>query len=273
MAENSKIEWTNHTVNLWWGCSKVHAGCDNCYALDTSKRLLGRDIWGDENPRRKVKTAFQDLKKFDKAAKANGYPAVVFVGSMMDIFEKEKPIIDHNGDKVYTDLLQSQEATTETLRQDLFKEISLGKYDNLIFLFLTKRPSNIKKYIPKDWNTNCPKNVWFGTSVSDQRTADTLIPQLAKYSPLKSNKFLSVEPQLGEISIISTHSIQRINWIIQGGESGNNKRPFNLEWAYKMQKDCKALSIPYFFKQIDKVQQPPDDLQKELPQGFPILTL
>ena len=38
MAQNSKIEWTHHTGNLWWGCTKVHEGCDNCYAETLAKR-------------------------------------------------------------------------------------------------------------------------------------------------------------------------------------------------------------------------------------------
>ena len=46
MAQNSKIEWTDNTVNLWWGCTKVHAGCDNCYAETLSHRF-GNDIWGE----------------------------------------------------------------------------------------------------------------------------------------------------------------------------------------------------------------------------------
>ena len=29
MAENTKIEWCDHTVNLWHGCAKVHPGCKN----------------------------------------------------------------------------------------------------------------------------------------------------------------------------------------------------------------------------------------------------
>ena len=52
MAENSKIEWTHHTANLWWGCTKVHAGCDNCYAETLSKRY-GKDVWGKDKSRRK----------------------------------------------------------------------------------------------------------------------------------------------------------------------------------------------------------------------------
>lgn len=31
MAENSAIEWTDHTFNPWEGCQKVGPGCDHCY--------------------------------------------------------------------------------------------------------------------------------------------------------------------------------------------------------------------------------------------------
>lgn len=32
MSENSKIQWTDDTYNPWRGCTKVSAGCKNCYA-------------------------------------------------------------------------------------------------------------------------------------------------------------------------------------------------------------------------------------------------
>jgi len=68
MAQNSKIEWTHHTVNLWWGCTKVHEGCDNCYAEALSNRF-GENVWGNDQPRREVKSAFKDLNKYQKLAK------------------------------------------------------------------------------------------------------------------------------------------------------------------------------------------------------------
>lgn len=52
-----------------------------------------------------------------------------------------------------------------------------------------------------------------------------------------------------------------IDWVIQGGESGHHKRPFDLQWAYSMKAQCEAAGVPYFFKQIDKVQAIPEDLQ------------
>jgi protein gp37 len=254
MGKDSKIEWTDHTVNLWWGCDEVHAGCDNCYAKVLSHRYLN-DLWGKEKGRKRIISAFKDLNKYQKLAKAANTFHRVFMGSMHDIFEKSMKLInpvDH-----YTE--------TDDLRQELFTRINAGFYQNLILLFLTKRPSNIAKMVPAGWINEAPRNIMFGTSVSDQMTFDTLVPQLLK--TVNGKLFLSIEPQLGPIStsgLITKFKhlggAHRINWIIQGGESGHHKRPFDIEWARSMKSQCDALDIPYFFKQIDKIQEIPEDL-------------
>lgn len=259
MAKNSKIEWTNHTANLWHGCTKVHEGCDNCYAETLSKRW-GNDIWGNDKPRKEIKSVWSDLAKYQKLAAQAGEEHKVFVGSMMDIFEKPMPLIDSKGNKVFVDVptdtgMRRMYVTTDVLREQLFDEISWGHYPNLMFLFLTKRPSNINKYIPSSWKDTPPANVMFGTSPVNQQTAYILINQLIK---VKGKRFLSVEPQLESISLL--HWLPKIDWVIQGGESGHHKRPFNLEWAYDLKDQCKSANIPYFFKQIDKVKPIPEDL-------------
>lgn len=245
MAENSKIEWTNHTANLWWGCTKVHEGCDNCYALTFSKRV-GNDIWGDYKPRRLIMDVLPKLKKFQKQAEEANEIHRVFVGSMMDIFEKSKDdVVDHKGNPI--------EGSTGFARDKFFNEI-IPECPNLMFLLLTKRPSNINKMIPESWKTNPPKNVMFGTSPVNTKTAKTLISQLQK---VNGYRFLSVEPQLENISEID---LTGIDWVIQGGESGHTKRPFNPDWGRTLRDICAERNVPFFFKQIDKVQVIPDDL-------------
>lgn len=52
MAENSSIEWTSHTFNPWRGCTKVSAGCANCYAETLSGRNPGTlGVWGPNGTR------------------------------------------------------------------------------------------------------------------------------------------------------------------------------------------------------------------------------
>lgn len=247
MAQNSKIEWTHHTANLWHGCTKVHEGCDNCYAETLAKRW-GNDIWGNDKPRKEIKSFFNDLDKYQKLAKEANEIHRVFVGSMMDIFEKPMPLVNAKGEP-------NTNEDTGNLRFQFFYRIDRGDYPNLMFLLLTKRPSNINKMIFESWKTEPPKNVMFGTSPVNQQTFDTLTRHLLEVNGLR---FLSVEPQLDKIEL---NDLKGIDWIIQGGESGHHKRPFNLEWARKMKAECSILNIPYFFKQIDKIQEIPIDLQ------------
>lgn len=256
MAQNSKIEWTHHTANIWHGCAKVHEGCTNCYAEKLAERF-GNDIWGLDKPRKEIKSFFKDLDKYQKLAQAAGEMHRVFVGSMMDIFEKPMPLIDSKGE-------QYMRINTGVKREEFFANISLGMYPNLMFLMLTKRPSNINKYIPAEWLSNPPTNVMFGTSISTQQNADTLIPQLLK---VKGQRFLSVEPQLDSINIQGFLFNGGIDWVIQGGESGAGRRPFITGWAYYLKSQCEQGGVPYFFKQIDKVQAIPDDLMvREFPK-------
>ena len=294
MGKDTKIEWCDHTINLWWGCTKVHTGCDNCYAENTAHRW-GNDVWGNDKPRKEIKKAFPMLAKLNKEAKEQGVKQTVFIGSMMDIFEKPMPLIGSNGDKI-TELGSGgyRELKTANLRDRLFDKINNQEFENLIFLFLTKRPPNIAKFIPEKWKENPPKNVWFGTSISNQKTADDLVFSLMKNAPAKAKRFLSIEPQIDSISLTNIklpnehilnaltgnisfpygqckeYESQKINWIIQGGESGNKKRPFKTEWAYLLKTQCARAGIPYFFKQIDKIKKIPPDLNiQERPKDFP----
>lgn len=253
MALNSKIEWTHHTANLWWGCTEVHEGCDNCYARTLAHRYGTK--WGDKEPRKKLKKALSQFQGMQYAAEALGTVHRVFVGSMMDIFEKPQPMVDYE-DKPLRN-------STGDLRELFFNEI-VPACPNLLFLLLTKRPSNINKMIPKEWLLNPPKNVMFGASVVNPETAKTVHRQLAW---VNGKKFYSVEPQLEFIDFSTGQGpfgpkglLTGIDWLIQGGESGPKRRPFNTDWARHTRDVCARYDVPYFFKQIDKVQPIPDDL-------------
>lgn len=262
MSTNTKIEWCEHTDNLWHGCTKVHAGCDHCYAETLSNRL-GRDIWGPDKPRMIVQSVWADLDKQQKTAAAAGELHRVFVGSMMDIFEKPMPVINSKGELMryqanihHHDLFNrpmptqviTDEMHTGFLRQLLFNNIDAKKYENLIFLFLTKRPSNIPKYIPPKWMNDPPQNVMFGISISDQETANVLIPQLLK---VKGKKFLSIEPLLAPVEIdgFDHPPIKEIDWVIVGGESGHHARPMHPDWVRNIRNACWNAQVPFFFKQ------------------------
>jgi protein gp37 len=258
----TKIEWTSplrsdgtpmpgYTANLWWGCAKIHRGCDFCYAETLSNRW-GNDIWGVDKPRKVIKSVWKDLEKYQKLAKEKGEVHSVFVGSMMDIFEKPMPMINSKGEEV---------ATNTGYVRDIFFNSIVPNSPNLMFLLLTKRPSNINKYIPEEWKLNPPENVMFGTSPVDQPTSETLINHLKK---VNGKLFLSVEPQLAHIEFGDL--LDGISWVINGGESGHGRRPFSTDWARSIRDECQNAGVPFFFKQIDKVLPIPDDLMvREFP--------
>jgi len=252
MAVDSKIEWTNHTANLWWGCTNVHEGCDNCYAEKWANRYGVK--WGNDAGRREIKSVWGSLLGMQAKAYAAREIHRVFVGSMMDIFEKPMQVVNTDG--------QSMTYQTDALRHRFFEEI-VPYSPNLMFLLLTKRPSNINKYIPDTWKNNPPSNVVFGASIVNSKTALDVHRQL---SQVNGKRFYSVEPQLEFIDFSQNGLLDGIDWLIQGGESGPGKRPFDTDWARHTRDVCAGTSTPYFFKQVDKVQAVPDDL---LIRNFP----
>lgn len=267
MAKNSKIEWTDHTANLWWGCQKVHSGCDHCYAEALDNRWSGNH-WGPKTTRRPIKGVWTDLARFQKEASESGTTARVFVGSMMDIFEKPMPLDDGNGG-------QMSGSDTGHLRSMLFQQIGSGLYPNLIFLFLTKRPGNILKMIPDRWRYAPPKNIMYGTSIVDQETAERMVPELLQ---VPGKHFLSMEPLLGPVNLrqlkrmtgtgqktlnsltgiehfddidTSKHNTWagKVDWVIVGGESGHHARPMHPDWVRSILTQCTRAETPFFFKQ------------------------
>lgn len=254
--KDSKIEWCDHTANLWWGCVGVHRGCDNCYA----ERIAGLAgvRWGHNTQRLEQPKVWHRLIDFNKIAQKERKVQKVFVGSMMDIFEKPMSVVGHDG------ILR--EYKTDYLRDILFEEF-IPQNKGIMFLLLTKRPGLINRSIPASWLDSPPDNVMFGASVVDEASAYQVA---TAFEVVNGRKFLSVEPQLEALDFSIGgpfgNFIKSVDWVIQGGESGPKRRPFDLAWADKMREACREAGVPYFFKQIDKVTPVPDSMMvREFP--------
>lgn len=270
MTINTHISWVAHTCNLWHGCVEMpfggstHPGCQHCYAKNQSKRY-GKDIWGSSKPRWEIKGAWKMLNDIQKIAKETGEKQTVFVGSMMDIFEKPIPLIDNKGNLV-------PNKTTKDLR-DRFFEI-IPDYPELIFLLLTKRITNVLKYVPAGWLTGFPENVMTGYSVSDQETLEFCAPHI-DYLAGYTKTFLSVEPMTGYVDLIAftaTKNNYKPDWIIIGGESQAGCRPMEDKWAKLLISQCEHLGIPAFFKQMGGFPDKRDRI-KEWPKEFQVQQL
>lgn len=213
MAENSKIEWTDHTFNPWMGCTKVSPACANCYAERDMDHRYGKVAWGPKGTRVITSDAnWQKPKQWDRQAENLGIRYRVFCASLADVFEDwQGPILSSGKSPVilskdYRASTGSDRLTMEYVRLRLFSLIDATP--NLDWLLLTKRPENIRKMWvhPSDTSdfellTRKRYNVWLGTSVENQEYADKRIPELLKCRDLSPVLFLSCEPLLGPVDL------------------------------------------------------------------------
>lgn len=279
MAENSKIEWTHHTINFWWGCAKVSPACANCYAEGQADRFQG-GLWGPDRARRvRIEAAAKEAMRYQRRAFKEGTSFRIFSNSMSDFFEDRR------------DLDQPRMEALDVIR----------KTPNLHWLILTKRPEKIRELLNRvhtmiqadlivnsrtrfsdlrswiyDWleNGNAPANVWLGTTVEDQEHADQRIPALLEVPA--AIRFLSCEPLLGPVNLhrvrdpnpaikipgreitfdalsrkggIALHDGVGLDWVICGGESGLRARPMHPGWVQDLRDQCEESNVPFLFKQ------------------------
>lgn len=212
MANASSIEWTEATWNPVTGCTKVSAGCKNCYAERMAKRLKAMGL---DQYRNGFKVTLQP--------QALGLPytwkkpRTIFVNSMSDLFHKNVPT---------------------RFIQDVFEVMKNCPHH--VFQVLTKRPERVAELADGlPW----PSNVWMGTSVEDDRVLDRIV----KLQSVPANiRFLSLEPLLGPLPNLP---LDGIDWVIVGGESGPKSRPMHEEWVIDIRDQCASASVAFFFKQ------------------------
>lgn len=267
MAQDSKIEWTHHTFNPWWGCAKVSAGCKNCYA-DTFASRYGHNIWGVNADRRFFGDKhWNEPLKWNANARTAGERHRVFCASMADVFEDREDL---------------HPARLRLLRL-------IHDTPHLDWLLLTKRPENIVPALMAalslfeaededpanvgvgfhDWltrwvhhldgSTDYPANVWLGTSVESQLLAYERIPHLL--AAPAAVRFLSCEPLIGAVDLTKVyrdemdkaHGVNAlcsgIDWVIVGGESGPRARSMRGDWARALRDQCQEHDVAFHFKQ------------------------
>jgi protein gp37 len=216
------IEWTDYTFNPWRGCTKVSPGCQHCYAEVLSVRNpKGLGKWGSEGERVVASESYwKQPITWNRKARAEGVRRKVFCASLADVFEDREELAKP--------------------RQQLFELIADTKH-SLDWLLLTKRPEEALKFSPV---VGALPNLWLGVSVEDQQRADERIPLLRNIPA--AVRFLSCEPLLGDMVL----SLDNIDWVIVGGESGPNARPCRIGWIGSLVRQCKDAGAAVFVKQL-----------------------
>lgn len=251
MGANSNIEWTDRTWNPITGCTRVSAGCDNCYAVTMTKRLeamgqtekygglvnLGK---GHFNGTVKChENALLDPLKWRK-------PQKVFVNSMSDVFHKDVPF--EFIFKIFAVMALCPQHTFQVLTKRPERMAEYFAYLRCLAMSRAVDPSVTEAIqdriddnpISLEWPL---PNVWLGTSVEDRRVIHR-IDELRKEPA--AVRFLSLEPLIGDLGTIN---LEGIHWVIVGGESGTNARPMHPDWARSLRDQCQAAGVPFFFKQ------------------------
>lgn len=279
MATN--IEWTDESWNPVIGCTKVSAGCENCYAMKRAYQMTRNPktipVYGHSESDEAIARCV-GLLKYNWTGIVRCLPErleipfhwlkprMVFVNSMSDLFHEKVPF--DFIDRIYA---------------------VMAANPRHIFQVLTKRPKRMKDYlndIRSDYIYRLGqeiaikklgghpgseiafpfKNIWHGVSVEDQKSADVRIPLLLD-TP-SAIRFVSYEPALVPINLrnikgrvgwsgpddtwfdaIHSHAPTRLDWVIAGGESGTFARPSHPDWFRRVRDDCAACGVPFFFKQ------------------------
>lgn len=228
MGKTSQIQWTDATWNVAVGCRKVDADCKFCYMYRDSMngtRYKPREV-------RRTTSVFNLPLKLKE-------PSKIFTSSLTDFFIEE---IDSYRDECWEIIRKCPQHT---------------------FQILTKRPERIDECLPADYgNIDLYRNVWLGTSIGSEKSMHrgVALAQAAGVKPQRV-KFLSLEPLYGPIDLIwespTGHRFWNgaINWVIVGGESGNDVgpyryRPCKIEWIEKIIANCREMGIPIFVKQL-----------------------
>ncbi len=235
MGEISPIQWTDATWNIARGCTKVDEDCKYCY--------MYRDSMDNTryNPLEvvKTKTVFDmPLRYKETVSKAWPGRPMLFTCSLTDFFHEAIDGYRHEAWDI------------------------IRKCPHLIFQILTKRPERIKDCLPADWGSGWD-NVWLGTSVGSQKGIERAWRLLDAPSKIY---FLSLEPLHGEIKLNKAELLHEnwrniltigryIDWVIVGGESGNENgkyryRPCELDWIETIVDDCRNNGVPVFVKQM-----------------------
>jgi len=216
------IEWTDETWNPMTGCTKITAGCDNCYAY-TLAHTKTRDNYLRRLPVKDTPSNRTDpfAPRFwpERLAKPYSWRTAkrVFVNSMSDVFHAHFSV--------------------DQIRQvfDVMNDCPQHQ-----FQVLTKRPERAARLAG---GLHFGSNIWMGTSVENMAVARRVD---ALRSIVCDVRFISAEPLLGPLHKLN---LAGIHWVIGGGESGIGARACDPTWAQGLRDSCLDQGVAFFWKQ------------------------
>jgi protein gp37 len=283
----SSIEWTNYTSNplqyrnadgnVVWGCIHASPGCSHCYSEALAKRY-GRGGKFDTSTMEGL-TPFISEKEIHSILTYKPVSRkMCFLGDMTDIFGEWVPF--ESIDKIFAAMALRPDVTFQILtkRANRMRRYIIGaspdERDDIQMHMGDLSGEGMDFFETGHGGIPTPKwplpNVHLGVSVENQQYADERIPLLLQTPAAK--RFISYEPALGSVNPERLRpegmtwmdclngrghagpgtwgGEPKLDWVIVGGESGPGARPFNIQWARDVVKQCKAADVAVFVKQL-----------------------
>lgn len=268
----TKIQWTDETINPIVGCSKISAGCENCYAATAAKSARLQQF-----EQYKLVGNWDGTVQFVESQLLKPLswkqPKMIFLFSMADPFHVNVP--DEWIHRVMAMILLCPQHTFQILTKRSERMMNYFNQPNLWEVWTIIAENLLQIAEPKFRGTvnlnrhfsnrNMPKNLWLGVSVENQKAADSRIKHLRHTNA--TVRFLSCEPLLEPITLFDVdgtvsqsfiefwpremqYPADVIDWVIVGGESGAKARPCHLDWIRSIVKQCQSAEIPVFVKQL-----------------------
>lgn len=239
MTARKPGQWWDETWSPVTGCTPAGAGCAHCHALARMRRHLPA-LRGEGNADAPATTVLCHGDRLQWPLKWKK-PRVVLTCMMGDLFHKDVPstFID-------TVLVMMRASAQHT------------------YCVLTKRWERAARHFQERWPHTLQSKSILMASVATQSEADAACSALSRLRGVRWG--LHVEPMLGPIDLSYQHpgangaAMGDVSWIVVGAEQGPGARPFELDWARSLRDQCRAASVPFWFKSDSRRREPPTDL-------------
>jgi protein gp37 len=254
MADRTAIEWTDATWNPIVGCKVLSAGCAHCYAMTLAGgRLKNHPTRAGLTTMTSAGPVWNGQVRFNQAEISAPLrwrrPRKIFVCAHGDLFFEGVP--DEWVHIVMATIIRCPQHTFQILtkRADrmraYFERLYAGGFPLTDPTALAGGEELLRPLITTLSGGQPLPNVWLGVSAEDQEALDERVREL-QATPA-AIRFLSLEPLIAPTCV--SEALDRIDWVILGGESGPKARPMHPNWARHIRAECSDAGVAFFFKQ------------------------
>jgi protein gp37 len=247
MPDRTAISWTDATWNPQVGCSRVSRGCRRCYAETLAAgRLAHLEAYAPTTTDGRFNgTIVQLPERLDQPLRWTR-PRLIFANSMSDLFHENLPAEWIAQVVAVMALAQRHRFQVLTKRPERMRDL-LADPAFRVLVADTRRswalPHQHRRSLWFDPDVWPLANVWWGVSIENDTTvgrADVL------RETSSAVRWISAEPLVGPLPSLS---LEGIDWVVVGGESGNGAAPMHRGWARDLRDRCTVDGIPFHYKQ------------------------